>query len=249
MLKYHQLRAKLGMGDLHPGGVAATTTLLDLLAQRKVRRVLEIGAGIGNTSARMAALGWNVTALEPDPVLFGELGRRAGLFPRCESFFDHAATAPYDAIIAESVLFQMDLASAFAHARTLLKPGGYLGFIEAVWSAGTTSQRSQELHDETLRQFGIAVGSREPLAWSDWSRNLTAAGFEAVHAELLPRGSAGHPPSANSPGSPLLAALRDPRLPLWMVRYRFRKRAVAMTSGAQESWLYLGQSPSALAAR
>ena len=76
--KYHQFRARLGMGDLHPGGAPATLKILQWLTERNVHRVLEVGAGIGNTAARMAALGWDVTAIEPDPVLFTRLRRAAG---------------------------------------------------------------------------------------------------------------------------------------------------------------------------
>jgi SAM-dependent methyltransferase len=230
------------MGDLHPGGESATNTMLGRLTERHVRRVLEVGAGIGNTCARMIRLGWDVTAIEPDPVLFAKLRGRDGVSARCESFLDHVTTDPYDAIIAESVLFQLNLAQAFAHARTLLKPGGYLTFIEAVWTEKTTAERSRQLHDSTRHSFGLPVGSREPLTWRDWSGQLQNAGFETIQAELLPRGSAGHPPTANRVSS-LLAVVRDPRLVLWMARYRRIKRTAAMPSGAQESWLYLGRSP------
>src|SRR6185312_4694445 len=153
-------------------------------------------------------------------------------------FLEHVSPAPYDAIVAESVLFQLDLARAFAHARTLLKPGGCLAFVEAVWADSTSAAQSVELHENTLRLFGIPVGSREPLTWRDWTVLLQEARFETIHAELLPRGSAGHPPTS-SRASSLRAMLRDPRLVFWMARHRMRKISAAMPSGAQESWLYL----------
>jgi SAM-dependent methyltransferase len=231
------------MGDLHPGGAPATSTMLGWLSERNVRRVLEVGAGIGNTSVRMVALGWEVTSIEPDPVLFAKLGRQPGVAARSEPFLQHAATVPYDAIVAESVLFQLDLVQTFKHARTLLKPGGYLAFNEAVWADKISATQSRELHETTDRLFGIPVGSREPLTWRHWSETLQSAGFETIHAALLPRGSAGHPPTANRASS-LLAVVRDPRLALWMARYRMRKRSAPMPPGAQESWLYLGRSPS-----
>src|SRR6202045_5022345 len=111
--KYHQFRARLGMGDLHPGGAPATQRILRWLTEQNVRRVLEVGAGIGNTAARMASFGWDVTAIEPDPILFAKLQERLGKSARCESFLGHGPTAPYDAIIAESVFFQMHLAQVF----------------------------------------------------------------------------------------------------------------------------------------
>src|SRR5450755_2404755 len=114
------------MGDLHPGGAPATQRILRWLSERNVHRVLEVGSGIGNTAARMADLGWDVTAIEPDQILFKKLQGRFGARARCEEFLGHRPQEPYDAIVAESVFFQMDLAQVFAHARALLKPGGYL---------------------------------------------------------------------------------------------------------------------------
>lgn len=246
MLKYHQFRARLGMGDLHPGGAPATARLLSSLEQRRVRRVLEVGAGIGNTSVRMLDLGWDVTAIEPDPVLFGRLRRRLGARARCELFDSHVTSEPYDALLAESVFFQMDLPQAFAHARALLTPGGYLACVEALWTSKVTAATSSELHENTRRLFGIAVGSREPLTSQDWSRLLGQAGFEIHLSEKLPRGSAGHPPSSDWHTS-LLAVVRDPRLLLWAARYRLRKRQARMPSGVQESWLFLARSGGARA--
>jgi SAM-dependent methyltransferase len=242
LLKYHQYRARLGVGDLHPGGAFATQKILWWLSELDVRRVLEVGAGIGNTATRMASLGWDVTAIEPDPVLFTRLRSCLGAAARCEQFLDHRPAAPYDAVVAESVFFQMNLAEVFAHTRAVLRPGGYLAFVEAVWTEKVDAATSRQLHETTQRLFGIAVGSREPMTWRDWSRQLTQAGFETVHAQLLPRGSAGHPPTANWPTS-IAAMIRDPRLALWTVRYRARKRVVRMPSDVQESRIFLGRSP------
>jgi SAM-dependent methyltransferase len=239
--KYHQFRARLGMGDLHPGGAPATQTILRWLGEHNVQRVLEVGAGIGNTAARMAELGWDVTAIEPDPVLFSKLRKRLGTQARCEQYLAHQPLQSYDAIVAESVFFQMNLAQVFAQAAILLKPGGYLAFVEAVWTDKITAAMSNELHDTTQRLFGIPVGSREPLTWKDWSAQLRTAGFETINVELLPRGSAGHPPSANWPAS-VAAMIRDPRLALWVVRYRLRKRLSGMPAGVQESRIFLGKS-------
>lgn len=241
-LKYHQFRALLGTGDLHPGGAPATVRLLGWLAEQRVLRVLEVGAGIGNTSARMATLGWDVTALEPDPVLFGRLQRRLGSAARCEALLAHHPAVPYDAVIAESVLFQLPLPQAFAHLRAVLRPGGCLAFSEAVWRQGVTAAMSARWHDETERLFGIPIASREPHNWKDWLALLRSAEFETAHAEMLPAGAAGHPPTADL-ATAVRAALRDPRLLLWPTRYRARKRALGMPPGVLESWLFLGTTP------
>jgi SAM-dependent methyltransferase len=245
MLKYHQFRGQLNMGDLHPGGPGATGRMLEWLSERQVHRVLEVGAGIGNTAVRLVALGWDVTALEPDPILYAKLRRRMGDSARCEPFLSHESATPYDAIIAESVFFQMDLARTFTHAHALLRPGGYLAFVEAVWTGKIDALGSKQLHDATQRLFGIAVGSSEPLTWRDWSGHLQSCRFETERAERLPRGSAGHPPTSHWT-STILAIARDPRLALWMARYRMRKCQVRMPAGVQESWIFLGKKADAV---
>jgi SAM-dependent methyltransferase len=247
MLAYHQFRGRLGMGDLHPGGAPASAEILRLLAGRGVRRVLEVGAGIGNTAMRMSQLGWDVTALEPDPVLFGILERRLGARARREQLAAHQTSEPYDALVAESVLALLDVRSAFAHAHRLLRPSGYIAFVEAVWTDGVAAAQSQAWHDQTLRLFGIPVGSRERLTWQNWRRCLEECGFEAVHAERLPRGSAGHPPTPDRRAS-IRALIRDPRLACWAVRFRIRKRRARMPRGVQESWVFLGRSRGVLPA-
>ncbi len=241
LLKYHQFRGKLGMGDLHPGGIAATNRILQWLGEQHVRRVLEVGAGIGNTASRMVALGWDVTALEPDPILFTALQKRLGARARGETFLGHRPTQLYDAIVAESAFFQMDLALTFAHARALLEPGGHLAFVEAVWTDKATAATSRELHAKTLRLFGIAVGSYEPSTARDWCDHLRNAGFDVVQKERLPRGSAGSPPTPAWRAS-IPAMCRDPRLMLWMARFRLRKRLSRMPVGVQESWIFLART-------
>jgi SAM-dependent methyltransferase len=243
-LKYHQLHARLGIGDLHPGGAPATERLLHWLRAAGVQEVLEVGAGIGNTSGRMSTLGWRVTALEPDAVLHARLQRLRGVAVHRTAFLEYQTDVRYDAIVAESVLFQMDLPRAFAHAHSLLRPGGYLAFAEAVWRADVSATMSARLHDQTQQLFGIAVGSREPMTWRDWSRHLQESGFETVHAEMLPAGAAGHRPTAK-PYHAFAALLRDPRLALWIARYRARKRVARMPPGLQESWIFLGRSGAA----
>ena len=245
MLKYHQFRGRLGMGDLHPGGAAASTQILRQLSARGVRRVLEVGAGIGNTAARMCALGWDVTALEPDRVLFARLSRSLGERARCEGFLSHSGVAPYDAIVAESVFCLLELSLVLAHARELLRPGGYLAFVEAVWTDTVSPAQSREWHDRTLRLFGIPMGSRECITWQDWRQRLKEFGFRTEYEERLPRGSAGHPPSRKRRSS-ITAVLSDPRLALWAARYRLRKRAAEIPRGVLESWIFVGRTPDAL---
>jgi hypothetical protein len=97
------------------------------------------------------------------------------------------------------------------------------------------------------QQFRASLGMGHPGGASATSRilnrlaDLQDCGFAAECAQLLPRGSAGHPPSRNWRAS-IAAIARDPTLLLWMARYRLGKRGVSMPPGAQESWLFLGKT-------
>jgi len=70
--------------------------------------------------------------------------------------------------------------------------------------------------------------------------DLEDCGFATECAQLLPRGSAGHPPSRNWRAS-IAAIARDPTLRLWMARYRLRKRGLSMPPAAK-SWLIPGKT-------
>jgi len=210
------------------------------LGEQQVQRVLEVGAGIGNTATRMRTMGWDVVAIEPDPILFRQLEARMGPRARSEPFLQHVTTRAYDAIIAESVFFMLDLPTALRHAGSLLKPGGCLALVDAVWSDRISAAQSERLHDLTASLFGIPVASRQPMTHRDWLGHLSDAGFAALHAERLPPGSTGQPPS-RSERSTMATLIRSPDLLPWMLRFRWRMRRTRLPAGALESWLFLAQ--------
>jgi SAM-dependent methyltransferase len=63
--------------DLECGGYAEDLALWRSLAAEYGGPVLDVGAGAGRVSLDLARLGYNVTALDLDPVLLAELARRA----------------------------------------------------------------------------------------------------------------------------------------------------------------------------
>ena len=72
-------------------------------------RVLDIGAGAGNTAFELAAGGHDVTALEPDPEMFTVLLSRLALRPEL-----HSRVAPVPAAAGFSFGAVFDLAFSFA---------------------------------------------------------------------------------------------------------------------------------------
>jgi SAM-dependent methyltransferase len=223
----------LGIGDIHPGGPAATDFLLRELDKAAPRRVLEVGAGIGLTTQRLVERGWRVTAIEPSPVLRSVLEKRVACrtYPGAFESFDDAE--PYDAVIAESVLYRFDLEQAFARAHRLLRPGGRLALVDLVWTDAARPEVVAALAGKAERVHGIPAMSVEPLTWAGWRRKLAAAGFAEVAAERAPE----------PPRDPLRrrTILRNGvRHPLALARYlsyRRASRAAPALTGWVESWM------------
>lgn len=189
-LAFHEALGLLGVGDLHPGGQPASEFLLSELDKGHPHTVLEVGAGIGTTTARMLKRGWQVVAIEPSDVLRGQLERRlrvpavAGTF---ETFSGVDGT--FDAVVGESVFYGMDLPRAFAKVHRLLRPGGLFANLDTVWSPRAAAGEVAAIHDLTESLFGIPVASRDPWTWADWGRLLGAAGFAPVNQQRLPAGA------------------------------------------------------------
>jgi SAM-dependent methyltransferase len=64
--------------DLECGGYSADLPLWRELARQAGGPVLDLGAGTGRVALDLAGAGYEVTALDSDPVLLDELARRAG---------------------------------------------------------------------------------------------------------------------------------------------------------------------------
>lgn len=240
---YHRVQALLGRGDLHPGGEAGSQHLIGWISEVAPVRVLEIGAGAGLSTQRMRARGWEVTALEPDPVLASRLKAVNGVrVMQCgvESLEPEGGAIPFDAVLAESVLYGADLSVALAKIHSVLRPGGVLALSEMVWAPGTSAELAARTHDESLRRYGIAGTSRTPWAWGDWRQAIREAGFELAREECLGEGSPG---GATDGGrwAALRGLLARPGLILDLARHRLALRDEVLDNRHFESWRALAR--------
>jgi SAM-dependent methyltransferase len=97
-------------------------------------RVLDVGAGVGRMVAPLCALGWRVTATEPDPdyrQLLEAAAAREGAVVTPEAFNDLAHDREFTLAIAINsafahVLTPADRADAFRRLCAALQPGGVL---------------------------------------------------------------------------------------------------------------------------
>ncbi|MFD7555044.1 class I SAM-dependent methyltransferase [Streptomyces sp. NPDC059835] len=126
-------------------------------------RVLDLGAGTGKLTATLAAVGADVTAVEPDPAMLAELRRT---LPAVRALRGSAEAIPLpdasvDAVLAGNAMHWFDMAVAGPEIARVLAPGGVLAGLWNVmddqvdWVAG-------------LARVGgsAAVGPRDtPAAW------------------------------------------------------------------------------------
>jgi SAM-dependent methyltransferase len=108
------------------------------------RRVLDLGAGTGKLTAGLLATGAEVTAVEPDPEMLGEL-RRA--LPDVHALAGGAESIPLpdgsvDAVVAGNAMHWFDMDVAGPEIARVLAPGGTLAGLWNVlddrvdWIAG-----------------------------------------------------------------------------------------------------------------
>lgn len=126
-------------------------------------RVLDLGAGTGKLTAALVALGAEVIAVEPDPVMLAELRR---VLPAVSALPGSAEAIPlpdasFDAVLAGNALHWFDMDLAGPEIARVLAPGGILAGLWNVidnrvdWVAG-------------LQRVGgsAAIGPRDTL--SSW---------------------------------------------------------------------------------
>jgi SAM-dependent methyltransferase len=235
-LAFHEVLGVLGVGDLHPGGPEATEFLLAELEKGNPRTVLEVGAGIGVTTGRMIRRGWQVVPIEPSDVLRGRLERTLGIQAHADGFETfEASSGTFDAVIGESVFYGTDLRRSFQKAHRLLRSGGLLASLDTVWTAEASPDGVANLHDETKRIFGIPVGSRQALTWSDWKVILTESGFSPVVEKQIPPGSLRR--ETGTRRRILRSALQHPLAFIQHLNHRRGYRINRIPPGWTETWM------------
>ncbi len=148
--------------------------------------VLELGAGIGNISARLMARRLVYVVAEKDPLYLHALGNRflrtpnvlvLKLDPECPHDYQEAG-GPFDTVLCVNVLeYVDDPAAVIRSAASVLKPGGSLVVL---------APQGQGLYgtlDKTL-------GHRRRFSWSQLRSLLEEAGFTVTGMRQLNKISA-----------------------------------------------------------
>ncbi|MGW4950405.1 class I SAM-dependent methyltransferase [Streptomyces parvulus] len=126
-------------------------------------RVLDLGAGTGKLTAKLATLGADLVAVEPDPAMLGELRRS---LPDVPALAGSAEAIPLpdasvDAVLAGNAMHWFDMAVAGPEIARVLAPGGVLA---GLWNL--LDDRSGWVAELARTAGSAAVGPRDtPAAW------------------------------------------------------------------------------------
>jgi SAM-dependent methyltransferase len=160
-------------------------------------RVLEIGAGTGQVTVRLAKLGAQVTAVEPDPSLASHLAtavKRSGLDVNvCPAPFEDVdlAQRSFDLAVAATAFHWVEQASGLHKIRHLLAPDGWWAMW---WTVFADASRPDPFFDATtpiLARLGRGPSAGEagqpPFALDTDARthDLRSAGFEEVEVDMI----------------------------------------------------------------
>jgi SAM-dependent methyltransferase len=170
-------------------------------------RVLDLGAGTGKLTARLTELGAEVTAVEPDHAMLGEL--RRGL-PSVRALPGSAERIPLpdasvDAVLCGQSMHWFDLPRALPEIARVLVKGGTLGALwnsdddRVPWVAGlrvaagraappALSQRRREEASFGPEQFGTRLFTPAERTEFANSQSLTAdtlVGLIGTHSQVV----------------------------------------------------------------
>lgn len=185
---YFEFQADIGMTK-HIGSTKATDELLALCQINQNSTVLDVGCGVGFTSRYIAEkFKARVVGVDIRP----QMVERATQYAREAQLSDYvryevadACRLPmsdnvYDAVVCESVLaFVLDQKQALREWMRVTKPGGYIGFTEAIWFTPPPEDARQQMDRVTASGTGVQASE-------NWVALLRQAGLDNLQWSKYP---------------------------------------------------------------
>lgn len=167
---YFEFQADLGMTK-HIGATKATDELLRLCHVTEGSQILDVGCGVGLTDRYMAqTYHVDVVGVDIRPQMVArarQYAQDAGLGSQVRFEVADGQMLPFednrfDIVMCESVLaFIPDQPKALKEWMRVAKPGGYIGFTEAVWTTLPSEQARAQMDQYT----GAGSGVQESAKW------------------------------------------------------------------------------------
>jgi len=180
---YFDMQAKIGHTK-HLGGLFATDKLAEMCDLEPGKTLLNVGCGSGISAAYVAEkYGCRVVGVDLLPGMIESAKRWAeakGVAEQTEFRLGDAQELPFDddqfdALICESVnAFVPDKEKAMHEYMRVVKPGGYIGFTEAIWVKTPSDTVAEIVAEATGQQFHM------PEVWEALFEN---SGLVELHSE------------------------------------------------------------------
>ncbi len=170
-----------------PGSRDCTARALTSVVLPDEPSVLDIGCGPGTQTLDLARLlpGARITALDAQERFVAVTTQRlqaAGLADRVVTEVGdmrrlHFTDQSFDLLWCEGAIYIMGVREALAAWRDLLKPGGWIGFTEAVWLTDSPPEELYRWWHEAYPKMGGV---------EDCLESVRGSGFEVVEHFVLP---------------------------------------------------------------
>lgn len=161
--------------------------LLDLLAARAHERILDLGCGDGELSARLASCGCTLVGVDASPAQVGA-ARARGIDARVMSGEQLTFDAEFDAVLSNAALHWMGRPDAvITGVWRALRPGGR--FVAELGGEGNVDSIRRALHEAVARR-GMDPWVADPWYFpnlEEYRGKLEAGGFRVDDITRLPR--------------------------------------------------------------
>lgn len=187
-MNYHDLLARAGEGSAHPGGFEATRRLLSRIRLPSGARVLEVGCGTGRSACYLSRLGFDVTAVDRNPLMLEKAKRRASRTgSRVRFAFGDAGSLPFpdgsfDLVFVESVSVFVEGDRAFREYNRVLRPNGRLLDRELAFVRRTKPDQCRDL--------AAFYGLRHLRTAREWEALARRGRFRRIRVSLIRDGFA-----------------------------------------------------------
>lgn len=170
----------LGFEILHPGDLEITRELAELCKITRNMCVLDVASGTGATACYLAdTLGVQVIGVDGSDLMIERAREKAQQrklnieFKKGDAHHLPYDDNAFDAVISECTMCLLDKETAIREMVRVAKPGGYVGFHDICWKAGTPDLMKKRLAE---------IENERPETLEGWKALCEKAGLVEVQA-------------------------------------------------------------------